>query len=398
VTTSTAVVDDNAGPEFSTVLGGPLYQLFLRLRMVRPPLDLLGRRIVFISLIAWLPLLALSIGIGRAWGGVKVPFLYDVAAQVRFLFSLPLLILAEVVIHVRMRPLIEQFIARDIVAPEDRPRFLEMVDGSRRLRNSVIAEIILLVLVFTGGQAMWRTRATLASPTWYADVGPTGMQLTAAGVCFAYWSLPVYQFILFRWYFRLFIWARFLWQVSRLKLRLIPTHPDQAGGLGFLAGSAPALMPFLVAQSAVLAGIFANRIFYDGARLMQFRMEILALLLFLMALALAPMIVFAPVLMRCQRIGNREYGEFASRYVADFDRKWLRGEGGDRGELLGTGDIQSLADLANSFSVVRSMSPFPFGRATVIRLAVMTALPLAPLLLTVIPFEELVDRLFRSVL
>jgi hypothetical protein len=33
-------------PDFSLVLGGPLYQLYLRTRMMRPPLDLLRRRIV----------------------------------------------------------------------------------------------------------------------------------------------------------------------------------------------------------------------------------------------------------------------------------------------------------------------------------------------------------------
>jgi len=389
-----------AGPadDFSVVLGGPLYQLLLRAGIVRPPLDLLARRIIVISMLAWLPLLLLSIGIGRAWGGVKVPFLFDIAAQVRFLASLPLLILAELIIHLRMRPLIEQFTAREIITPQDRPHFEQIIQSSMRLRNSVVAEIILLVLVFSGGQTLWRTRATLASPTWYADVSPAGMHLTAAGICFAFWSLPLYQFILFRWYYRLLIWTRFLWHVSRLKLKLIPTHPDQAGGIGFLAGSAAALMPFLVAQSATVSGIIANRIFYDGGKLMQFRMEILALLLILMALALGPLMVFAPILMRTQRTGNREYGEFASRYVADFDRKWLRGEGGDRGELLGTGDIQSLADLGNSFSVVRSMNPFPFGRTAVIRLALVIVLPLAPLLLTVIPLDELIDRLFRSVL
>jgi hypothetical protein len=36
------------------------------------------------------------------------------------------------------------------------------------------------------------------------------------------------------WHVRFFIWYRFLWQVSKIPLNLIPTHPDRAGGLGFL--------------------------------------------------------------------------------------------------------------------------------------------------------------------
>jgi hypothetical protein len=297
----------------------------------------------------------------------------------------------------RFRPLIEQFITRELIRPADRPRFREIIQSSFRLRNSVAAEVILLLIVFTGGHFIWRHQGSLQTATWYADARPDGSDLTAAGMCYAYWSQPLFQFILLRWYFRVFIWTRFLWKVSRLDLHLTPTHPDKAGGLGFLTGTAHAMMPLLIAQSAVIAGVLANRIFFEGAKLAQFRVEILVLVIFLVALALGPLMVFAPALLACQRVGRREYGLLASRYVTAFDKKWVRSEH-DTNELLGSGDIQSLADLGNSFSIIESMNPFPFGKAAAIRVAMMTALPLLPLVLTVIPFEELVDRLFRSLL
>ena len=75
------------------------------------------------------------------------------------------------------------------------------------------------------------------------------------------------QFLLLRWYFRLFIWARFLWQVSRIELKLMPLHPDRCGGLGFLASVSYAFSPLLLAQGVLLAGMMANRIFYMGAKL-----------------------------------------------------------------------------------------------------------------------------------
>ena len=84
-------------------------------------------------------------------------------------------------------------------------------------------------------------------------------------------SLPLFQFLLLRWYFRLFIWARFLWQVSRIELSLMPTHPDRCGGVGFLASVSNAFSPVLLAQGAVLAGMMANRIFYAGAKLPEFK-------------------------------------------------------------------------------------------------------------------------------
>ena len=113
---------------------------------------------------------------------------------------------------------------------------------------------------------------------------------------YGYVSLPIFQFLLMRWYFRLFIWTRFLWQVSRIELSLIPTHPDRVGGLGFLANTVYAFTPLAVAHGAMLAGLIANRIFYLGAALPEFKIEIAVLVVFLLCVVLGPLLVFAPQL------------------------------------------------------------------------------------------------------
>src|SRR5436305_15344686 len=129
--------------DFSIVLGGPVYQALLRLRMTRPPLDLLSRRLITIPLIVWLPLLALAVISGRAWGGVTVPFLYDIDVHVRFLVGLRMLLLAEWVIHMRFRPLEAHFVERDIVVAEERDRFDEIIDSLLRLPISVMRQPVL---------------------------------------------------------------------------------------------------------------------------------------------------------------------------------------------------------------------------------------------------------------
>ena len=92
--------DSKQADDFSLVLGGPLYQLFIRARINTDTLGLLRRRVLVISLFAWLPLLLLSVWTGDAAGGVsKVPFFYDVDVHVRFLLALPLLLVAELVVH-----------------------------------------------------------------------------------------------------------------------------------------------------------------------------------------------------------------------------------------------------------------------------------------------------------
>jgi AcrR family transcriptional regulator len=197
-----------------------------------------------------------------------------------------------------------------------------------------------------------------------------------------------------RWYYRMFIWMRFLWQVSRIELSLIPTHPDRVGGLGFLANTVFAFMPLAVAHGALLAGLIANRIFYVGAALPEFKVEIAVLTGFLLCVVLGPLLVFAPQLAQAKRTGNREYGALAERYVREFDAKWLRGGASADEPLVGSGDIQSLADLANSFEVVRTMQIAPITRDALVRLVAATLAPVVPLALTMMPFEELLKKLF----
>ena len=82
------------------------------------------RRILFIALFAWLPLLVLSIVDGTAIGEVvAVPFLFDFDAQVRFLVALPLLIGAERIVHQRMQIVVGQFTSQGLVTEEIRPHF-----------------------------------------------------------------------------------------------------------------------------------------------------------------------------------------------------------------------------------------------------------------------------------
>ena len=382
--------------DFSVVLGGPLYQLMRRTRLSDDALALVHRRILATLIITWVPLLVLSLVEGTAWWGkVTVPFLANAEVQGRFLLAMPLLVIAELGVHLRMRSLVTQFFKRELVAEEDRPRFRAAVDSAFRLRNSVAAEVLLIVLIYAAGIPMREYLAVDAS-TWAAGDGSRVVNLSMAGWWHALVSVPVFQFLLLRWYDRVFIWARFLVQVSRIELKLVPTHPDRVGGLGFLTNVVYAFTPVLLAHGVLLAGLLADRIFFDGAKLTQFYVEIVGAVAILVFLVLFPLMAFVGQLARVKRIGLGEYGGFAQRYTREFDAKWLRGSG-PREPLMGSADIQSLADLSNSFQVIREMRFVPFSKETVLQLAVVTLAPVAPLLLTMISFEELMKRLLSAV-
>jgi len=382
-------------PDFSLVLGGPLFQLLRRAHLSDDALMMVRQRILAIALLAWLPLLVLCALEGRLLGGTAtVPFLKDVEVHTKLLLVVPLLIIAELVVHRRMRPLVQQFLERKLIPDNAMPRFEAAIASAFRLRNSVLAEVLLIALVYgVGILIVWRQFMSLDAATWYATPSAGGSKLSLAGMWYGYVSLPLFQFLLLRWYFRLFIWTRFLWQVSRIDLRLVPTHPDRLGGLGFLSQSAYALTVLAVAQGALLAGPLAGRIFFLGAALPQFKGEIALLVIFLLCVLLGPLLVFAPQLAATKRKGLREYGTLAERYVREFDAKWLHGGAPAEEPFVGSADIQSLADLANSYEVVRTMSIAPVTKQAVLRLAVATLLPIAPLLLTMMPLEELLKKL-----
>ena len=328
---------------------------------------------------------------------MAVPFLRDWDTHARFLVALPLLIVAELVVHQRMRLVVKQFLERNLIPPSAVSRFEDAIASAFRLRNSVLAEVLLIAFVcLVGVSVFWRQYVVLTTATWYATPTAAGMTLSRTGIWYAYVSLALFQFLLMRWYFRILIWARFLWHVSRIELSLIPTHPDRVGGLGFLANTVYAFVPLALAHGALLAGLIANRIFYLGARLLDFKIEVAVVLAFMLCLVFGPLVVFAAQLAQAKRTGSREYGTLAERYVREFDAKWLRGGAPADERLVGSGDIQSLADLANSVEVVRTMRLIPVTKEAILFLAAATLAPVVPLALTMMSLEELLKMLLGT--
>ncbi len=386
------------GRNFSVILGGPLYQLFCRAHLCGHVLEMLQRRVLVLCGIAWVPLLALSLLEGNAWNpNIKVPFLIDIQNYVRFLITLPLLVIAELVVHDRMRLVVRQFLERGLIPETDRPKFEAAIASALRLRNSIRAEVILIAIVYAlGAYLIWQAPLALNLVSWEGTFGRGEMHPTLAGLWFRCVSLPVFQFLLLRWFYRLFIWARFLWQVSRLNLNLVASHPDCSAGLGFLALISHAFTPLLFAQGALVAGVIADRIFFAGAKLPQFRPEIIVLVVIAFLMVVGPLLAFVPRLARLKRLAMRDYGALAQRYTREFEEKWLHG-GAPPGEpLLGSADIQSLADLANSFQIIKQIRPIPFTPRALLQLVVVALIPLAPLLLTMISAEDLAKKILSA--
>ncbi len=376
--------------------GGLIYRL---LRRVGTQDDALRRlriaSILVLPLLAWIPLIILAaVGGELLPGSVASPFLLDLSAHVRLLVALPLLILAARVAEARMLPTLKQFLARRLVPEEALDRFGAAIASAFRLGDSVVADLLIIALIYgLDVLVVWRTYVTGSAVTWYSGPSVQGSLLTPAGIYYAYVSLPIFQFVLFRWYFRLLIWARFLAQVARLNLRLVPTNPDRVGGLGFLLAGTQAFIVLAMAHGALLAGWLAERVVIRGDNLTGFKGEVVAVLVLVLCITLVPLLPFTRLLVFAKRRGILDYGTLASRYAREFDDKWVHPGPDSEEPLVGSADIQSLADMGGSYDLVESMRSVPITPQMILAFATATLVPVAPLLLTLMPLSQIVSKL-----
>ncbi|MFM7448698.1 MAG: hypothetical protein ACKO24_08885 [Leptolyngbyaceae cyanobacterium] len=216
--------------------GGPVDHLLTRLRLRSPT----RKQIALFMMIGWLPLLLLSALQGFAIGqSVKMPFLLDIGEQVRLLLVVPLLLIAEPIIGASVREAVEQFHHEELIleAEEEKITFDNTTHRAMRWKESALAEVILVGVVIVLTFAQLDTIQKTFGTSWLypkltassSHPGQLFLPLSLAGKWLALVSLPIYRFLLLRWVWRFIIWACFLWQVSRLRLQLIPTHPDRAG-------------------------------------------------------------------------------------------------------------------------------------------------------------------------
>jgi hypothetical protein len=349
--------------------------------------------------ITWVPLAVLCLWNGTAWGTkVTAPFFLDPGDLFRLLVTPPLLLLAERIMDREFGSVVNYFQSSGIVREEDQATYGRTVDRCQHWMTNMWVEIALLVLLFLTlfffldiGQGFPSTVSN-----WKRDV-VTG-DPSAASYYYRYVTSVVYRFLVFRWAWRFFVWSVFLLKMSRFRLNLHPTHPDSAGGLGILGESQACFVLLGVALSANVAGIIARAVLYEGVTVQSHQFLMGGVVLVLSIIALLPLFAFTAKLTECKRQGLRLYGCLAHRYAGLFGKKWLARSVPDDTDLLGSADIQSLADLAGGYAVVEGMRLFPMRGKIVPFIAIAIAAPFVPLIFFVYNAQELVVRILTVLL
>jgi hypothetical protein len=381
---------------FNLIRGGWVYRIQAWLKLVIQDPHHVWSRILIGWCITWLPLFVLTGAQGDLIGnGLAIPFLLDYATNIRFLVTLPILLYAQVVIERRTKEAVTHFVESELVSNEELPAFEEVIHRTLRLRDSRVASVILIVISFVPSLLLRGLGAEdVTTASWR---NPSAAGHSAAWIYASLVSMPVYRILLFRWIFLMGVWATFLWRATRLPLRCVPSHPDGSAGLGFLGHTQLFFGPVLFAASAVTAGSYANQIAYAGSSVEKLKFAMLGFCFFAIVIAIAPLLVVVPRLFQIKEDGLLDYHTLGVDYTWQFDRKWIHRTQPAKEELLGTGDIQSLADLNNSVAVVREMNIWLLDREVLLGLAIPAVLPMLILLATALPAEKLVETLMHLI-
>jgi hypothetical protein len=385
---------DAAAGEFEfSLLGGPLHRLGKRLGLVRGHSNTFALGLV-LGPGTWLVMVLLALAGGLA---AQLFSLSVVGEHVRLLVAIPFFFVCETILDPRVTALVATLVRSRVIPEEALPRLRAELARSTRLSNGWLPETAFLViaLLILGVGADLPFFGETAVPT----SGHDRINSTVTGYWYFYVCLTIVRFLMFRWFWRLFLWCRFLRRLSRLGLHLVPTHPDRQAGLGYVQVVQLHFGPLAFAFSAIQSASLAEAV-ADGSLKFEGLFPVVLVVVALQALIfLAPMLILAPILRAARLDGLERYMELGSTYVDAFAKKWLGTEGCAGGEpFLGTEDIQSLSDLQNSLGVIDEMRWIPVNQRLALGIMGAALIPLLPLLLLKYPLAELTGKFFSGLI
>jgi len=376
----------------SLIRGGLFYQVQEKARLIGPHTWGLRRRLPLALAIAWLPLPILA----ATHGGVEdlLALLMDYRVHARTFIAIPLLLVAQITMETRFREMAQHFLDANIIRIADLSRFHQIMQRTRRLRDSKFPEFMLIVAVYVQvGYLVDSGRFNLAA--WAVDAASGSM--TPA----AYYSMLVTQ-VLFLTLLSIAAWKWLIWvdvlrQLSRMPLQLDATNGDLTAGLGFLGETPRAFVPVVLAVSAVIGSYWRAQLSTGQLTLDLLKWPAAGFAVILLVIFFLPLALFTPALLREKRLSIRRYGSIQHLVSLQFRRKWTTQRNQHVEDLLGAPDVSALADLSAAFKNVEQMSAYPFRKSSVVAFLLALAVPMIPVVTTQIPLNEIMKGLFEAI-
>jgi hypothetical protein len=376
----------------------------LFVRLVEANRDHPWSRIAVFVGITWLPLLILTAIDNTLIGaGVKVTFLHDPVPHARYLIAMPLLVLADRIIDPYLKAIVRHFDTTGVVSDDAKPLYDKALLQLNRRKDAMWIDVALFLLAFGLSWVLIPAFGLLAldqgASSWMLTITSEEETHTTAGLWFALVSIPLLQFFLYRWIYRLIIWISFMNRISRIRLVLQPTHPDRSGGLGMLSRGQSSFGIVFAAFGVMMSSTIALEIIHEGRALTDIKWEVLAFVLICFVIITGPLCTFFSQLLNAKRRGLRKYGNLGYQLSEAFDKKWIKDPNKEKGGGLITAvDPSALADYTAVFETVSSMRLIPLNRHNVVALLLTLLAPFVPLILTQFSLKEALQRLGQTFL
>lgn len=377
--------------DLSLIRGGPFYRAQRASRLIRRDEWNHVRRLAVAIAVGWLPLILIT---AFTHPEALMSLLRDYRVHSRMLIAIPALLIGEFLVESRFRMVVEHVRRASLLEGAELARMDDTIRWIRRLRDSVLPELTILILIIIHGAVAFKLQVDATS--WLAHGTGSVLQLTLAGWYAVVVSATMFQFFLGLALWKWLLWTLFAFKLSILNLKLAPTHPDGHGGLGFLGLTPIAFTPTAFAATAVIAGTWRHEILHHGANLMSFKLPAIVLAVIIALLALAPLLFFIPRLSALRHDGILDYGVLAQIQVRAFHEKWVLQGDGRASEFPGSSEGRALASFGQSYQRLEKMNPFPADKGALVALALSVVVPMLPLILAVIPIATVLKLLLKA--
>jgi hypothetical protein len=388
----------NHDVSFSLVQGGPPYRLQQKIGLIpRRGLDV-PRRMIFFMLLTWVPIMVWALVNERMFAAVvSEPLLQHFGVHVRCLVAIPLLIAAEAVAEAISRRIFPYFVSSGLVTEATKPRFVEILRQAVRLRDSGVAAAVMAALAvllawrFTGvGEALHDDALS-----WAVSREDGFLRLGFGGWWFLFVVRPVFTLFLLHWVWRLCIGSVVFWRIAHLGLQLVPTHPDRAGGLGFVERMPYAYSLVVLAISAVIASHWAHQILYHGAHVTDFKLPLALFVATMLVIFLGPFLLFAPQLGQLKRRSLLEYGALVGEHGRLVRKRWILGEPVEDKGLLDAPELGPVTDTVSMYEAVERIRPMPLGKQSLVAVVAPALLPMIPVVAIEVPVKDTLIKLLK---
>jgi len=374
-----------------SILGGPFYALVAGRVPFNRPAGLAAAGL-YLGLFLWGILVLLALIEGAAG---RLFSMGTLAIHARLLAALPLILWCEVTLDRAIRGCCASLVHSKIVSGEALAALDADAAFLAKLRDSWLITAALLLIAGS---------VSFLSPSDFLLAFPDSAGATQPGAAplaiLWHWAicLPIFRLVALRFVFVFALWVIMIWRLSRQTLQLVATHPDLAGGLGLIEDVQKRLTTIVMVISIINSASLAAAFQIAPVDINQIYLYMLVITLLGMVIVSGPLFLLALPLARCRRKGMLEFSDVTLLYARLFDEKWVRPPTMKQEELLGSPDIQSLADISSAFMNVKMMRIILISKELVTSVALYAAVPLAPLFLFVYRVDELLPKIIGNLL